>query len=63
MNVCPGRAWLTIAITVKLIVSLSVKVAGNYLQVLTCVFAAFFFTVQLNQSQLCNHTKDRRKCQ
>ena len=32
MNVCPGRAWLTIAITVKLIVSLArAQLVGNML--------------------------------
>ena len=30
MNVCPGRAWLTIAITVKLIVSITIDGLKNY---------------------------------
>ena len=34
MNVCPGRAWLTIAITVKLIVSLTTLIKSKQLQIL-----------------------------
>ena len=29
MNVCPGRAWLTIAITMKLIVSIHVCILNE----------------------------------